>query len=166
VYTGWQRLTLPGVIFYLLYLRVIFGQVLFFAMIRLWPQNKNVKSLDNPAIINPEEVGPPGVRGFSKKKSGVRIIVHDSFAGAFAKDGAPNEAQRRRAFGGCGRWRLIPDTAEDRMTRVEGIGRGQKRGGSVVCEPRAIQSASGWVSMIFFFLKIPGHQVAPLPWDR
>jgi hypothetical protein len=45
-----------------------------------------------------------------------------SQAGAFAKDGAPNEAQRRRAFGGCGWWRLIPDTAEDRMTWVEGIG--------------------------------------------
>ncbi len=95
--------------------------------------------------IDPKEVGPPGVRGFSKKKSGVRIVVHDSFAGAFAKDGAPNEAQRRRAFGGCGRWRSIPDTAEDRTTLVESIGRGQKRGWSVVCEPRAIQSASGWV---------------------
>ncbi len=70
-----------------------------------------------------------------------------SQAGAFAKDGAPNEAQRWRAFGGCGQWRLILDTAEDRTTRVEGIGRGQKRGWSVVCEPRAIQSASGWVSM-------------------
>ncbi len=71
--------------------------------------------------INPKEVGPPGVLGFSKKKSGVQIVVHDSFAGAFAKDGAPNEAQRRRAFGGCGQWCLIPDTAEDRTTCVEGI---------------------------------------------
>ncbi len=40
----------PGVISYLLYLRVIFGQVLFFAMIRRWPKNKNVKSLDNRAM--------------------------------------------------------------------------------------------------------------------
>ncbi len=48
-----------------------------------------------------------------------------SQAGAFAKDGAPNEAQRRRAFGGCGWWCLIPDIAEDRMTWVEGIGQGQ-----------------------------------------
>jgi hypothetical protein len=68
---------------------------------------------------------------------------------------APNEAQRRKAFGGYGRLRLIPDTAEDRMTWVEGIGRGQKRGWSVVCEPRAIQSASGWVSRFFFFFEIP-----------
>jgi hypothetical protein len=36
------------------------------------------------------------------------------------------------------------------MTQVE-VGQGQKRGWSVVCEPHAIQSASGWVSMIFFF---------------
>ncbi len=64
----------------------------------------------------------------------VQIVVHDSFGGAFAKDGAPNKAQRRRAFGGCGQWRLIPDTADDRMTPVEGIGQGQKRGWSVVCE--------------------------------
>jgi hypothetical protein len=96
----------------------------------------------------------------------VQIVVYDSFAGAFAKDGAPNEAQRRRAFGGCGRWCLIPNTAEDRTTWVEGIGRGQTRGWSVVCEPHAIQSASGWVSRFLFFLKIPRHQVAPLPWDR
>ncbi len=30
--------------------------------------------------------------------------------------------KRRRAFRGCGRWPLIPDTADDRMTLVEGIG--------------------------------------------
>jgi hypothetical protein len=76
-----------------------------------------------------------------------------SQAGAFAKDGAPNEAQRRRALGGCGRWRLIPNTAEDRTTRVEGIGPGQKRRWSVVCEPRAVQSTSSWVSMIYFFFE-------------
>ncbi len=120
--------------------------------------------------IDPQEVGPTGVWGIFKKKeknSGGQIIVHDSFAGAFAKDGAPNEVQRRRAFGGCGRWCLIPDTAEDRTSWVEGIGRGQKRGWSVVCEPCVILSASGWVSMIFFFfLKIPRHQVAPLPQDQ
>ncbi len=86
-----------------------------------------------------------------KIRKRVRIIVHDSFAGAFSKDGAPNKAQRRRAFGGCGRWHLTSNTAEDRTTWVESIGQGQKRGWSVVCEPRVIQSASGWVSRFFFF---------------
>jgi hypothetical protein len=37
--------------------------------------------------------------------------------------------KRRRAFEGCGRWHLIPDTADNRTTPVEGIGRGRKRGG-------------------------------------
>ncbi len=31
-------------------LRVIFGQVLFFAMMRLWPQHKNVQILVNRAV--------------------------------------------------------------------------------------------------------------------
>jgi hypothetical protein len=31
-------------------LRVIFGQVLFFAMIRLWQQNKTCRFLDNRAV--------------------------------------------------------------------------------------------------------------------
>ncbi len=30
--------------------------------------------------------------------------------------------KRRRAFGGCGQWRLIPDTADDRTTPVESLG--------------------------------------------
>ncbi len=59
----------------------------------------------------------------------VQIVVHDSFADAFAKDGAPNKAQRRRAFEGCGRWHLIPNTAEDRTTRVEGMDEAKKGGG-------------------------------------
>jgi hypothetical protein len=92
-----------------------------------------------------------------------------SQAGAFSKDGAPNKAQRRRAFGGCGRWHLIPDTANDRTTWVEGIGQGQKRGWSVVCESacKSKGAVTGRRSAdFFFFLKIPGHQVAALPRDR
>ncbi len=50
--------------------------------------------------------------------------------------------KRRRAFGGCGRWHLIPDTADDRTTPVEGIGRGRKRGWSVVCE--YYESGNNW----------------------
>ncbi len=125
-------------------------------------------------------MGPPGVQGLKNKiKSAdpdtrtlnrMRFTDHrpppflaplhtrafdqrccTSQVGAFAKDGAPNKVQRKRAFGGCGRWRLIPDTVEDRTTWVEGIGQGQKRGWSVVCEPCTIQSMSGWVSMFFFF---------------
>jgi hypothetical protein len=81
------------------------------------------------------------------------------------------KCKRRRAFGGCGRWRLIPDTADDRMTPVEGIRRGQKRGWSVICEylrasQRAQSPADAGQQIFFFFLKIPGHQVAPLPGDR
>ena len=61
--------------------------------------------------------------------------------------------KRRRAFGGCGQWRLIPNTAEDRTTPVEGLGRGQKRGWSVVCEylraSQRAQSPAG--QQIFFF---------------
>jgi hypothetical protein len=32
----------------------------------------------------------------------VRIVVHGSFAGAFAKDGAPNKAQRGELLGDVG----------------------------------------------------------------
>jgi hypothetical protein len=60
--------------------------------------------------------------------------------------------KRRRAYEGCGRWRLIRDTADDRTTPVEGIGRGQKRGWSVVCEYlRASQRAQSLAGQQFFF---------------
>ncbi len=63
--------------------------------------------------------------------------------------------KRRRAFGGCGRWRLIPDTADNRTTPVEGIGRSRKRGWSVVCEylraSQRVQSPAGKQIFFFFF---------------
>ncbi len=78
--------------------------------------------------------------------------------------------KRRRAFEGCGRWCLIPDTADNRMTPVEGIGRCQKRGWSVVCEylraSQRAQSPAGQQIFFSFFLKIPGHLVASLPRDQ
>ncbi len=70
--------------------------------------------------------------------------------------------KRRRAYEGCGRWRLIPDTADDRTTPVEGIGRGQKGGWSVVCEylhaSQRAQSLAGQQFFFFFFenLLTPG----------
>jgi hypothetical protein len=64
--------------------------------------------------------------------------------------------KRRRAFGGCGRWHLIPDSADNRMTPVESIGQGRKRGWSVVCEYlRASQRAQSPAGQQFFFFFNP-----------
>jgi hypothetical protein len=66
------------------------------------------------------------------------------------------KCKRRRAFGGCGRWRLIPDTADNRTTLVESLGQGQKRGWSVVYEYLRTKGAvTGRSAVFFFFLKIP-----------
>ncbi len=55
-----------------------------------------------------------------------------------------------------GQWRLIPNTADDRTTPVEGIGRGRKRGWSVVCEylraSQRVQSPAGQQFFFYFFL--------------
>jgi hypothetical protein len=61
----------------------------------------------------------------------------------------------RRAFGGCEWCRLIPDIADDRTTPVEGLGRGQKRGWSVVYEylraSQRAQSPAGQQIFVFVF---------------
>jgi hypothetical protein len=79
----------------------------------VWP-----KKISKPLILSiPGKRGHLGPLGFSKTKifflaswqvsadrkgRRVRIVVHGSFAGAFAKDGAPNEAQRGELLGDVG----------------------------------------------------------------
>jgi hypothetical protein len=61
--------------------------------------------------------------------------------------------------GSIGKAEPCCDTADDRMIPVEGIGRGRKRGWSVVCEylraSQRAQSPAGQQIFFFFFFENP-----------